>query len=90
MKTILENLVLETVDLPQIQLQEYGSFKTKLLTPFSDVDFLIEHLETIDKDHTVFHLQKIEEKLKSCEFVEKMNGIYSAQIPVIKLTTKQI
>lgn len=89
LRGVLEKLINEAVDLPQIQLAEYGSFKTGLLTPFSDVDFLVEHQETLDKDQTVFYLQRIEERLKGCEFVENITGIYSAQIPVIKLTTKQ-
>jgi hypothetical protein len=48
LKRKLEKSIREAVDLPQLSLQEYGSFKTSLLTPFSDVDFLIEHLETLD------------------------------------------
>ncbi len=42
-KKVLEGMIFEVLDLPGIQLSEYGSFKTKLLTPFSDVDFLVEH-----------------------------------------------
>lgn len=85
----LEQHIREAIDLEGVALSEYGSFKTGLLTPFSDVDLLIENQEVLDREQTVSILQQVESSLQGKSFIEKINGIYSAQIPVLKINTKQ-
>ena len=36
-----------------MRLVEYGSFKTGLLTPFSDMDLLVEHESILDRDQVL-------------------------------------
>ena len=66
-------------------IQEYGSFATKLLTPFSDLDLAIQGCLNINKEQNIQILKNLASILINHPFVLKINPILTATIPVIKL-----
>lgn len=67
------------------RLHEYGSYVTKLLTPFSDMDLAIDCGCLIDRPKAAELLQLLAENLSMCEFVGEVRPILFASVPVVKL-----
>lgn len=70
-----------------VELFEFGSNLTKLITPFSDIDLGLSH-----KTSKIYYptmavdmLQVLSENLTDLEFVVKTNPILKATVPVIKV-----
>lgn len=48
----------------EITVSEYGSYRSSLLTPYSDMDLQIEHPQEFDREQSIGLLEKIELSLK--------------------------
>ena len=84
-KQRINSIVKQTFKTKEIQIKEYGSFSTKLLTPFSDLDLLIHSNSSPDKRGTLQILQTLTDVFSTCFFIKKINPILTATVPVIKL-----
>ncbi len=70
----------------EIFLKEYGSYATKLLTPFSDVDLSIQHHnQFLGKNGAVKMLSILNDNLSLYEFVLETQPIFTAIVPVLKI-----
>lgn len=90
----LVNNIIDEIDI--IKYSEiYGSYKTELDLPSSDIDFVITNvsqgslISTTHADGSEW-LKQLNDKLLTTnyEWIEKINYISSASIPIIKIDTK--
>ncbi len=84
-KTRLENLVKKTFNSNEIYLKEYGSYATKLLTPFSDIDLSVQQFHVLTVNSAREMLKILNNNLGLCPYVIKSQPILSAIVPVIKV-----
>lgn len=68
-----------------IYVQEYGSYATRLLTPFSDMDLSIQGCIMLDRDQAIEMLQVVCDNLKLFGFVKSAVSILTALVPVVKI-----
>ena len=66
-------------------VKEYGSYATKLLTPFSDMDLSIQGCAMFTKEQVIEVLQMLCDNLQLCEFIRKATPIFTAAVPVVKI-----
>lgn len=67
---------------------EYGSYNTRLLTPYSDMDLAIDTGAStliFDRKDVIAFLKLLSENLSLCKFVVDVRAILTATVPVIKL-----
>ena len=70
-----------------VELYDFGSNATKLITPFSDIDLGLKHKTTnnIFPAMAINMLSCLSDNLNGLAFVEKTTAILSATIPVVKI-----
>jgi DNA polymerase sigma len=51
-----------------IKIIPYGSYSTKLLTPYSDVDLSIQGLQNFTRESSISFLESLSEVLRRCSF----------------------
>lgn len=70
-----------------VELYDFGSNATKLITPFSDIDLGLKHKTTnnIFPPMAINMLSCLSDNLNGLAFVEKTTAILSATIPVVKI-----
>ena len=73
-------------DNPNYSCVEYGSSVTNLITPFSDLDLGIVSNTVTNRQFCLEILRKLEGHLKDRKWLKSMNFLFSAAIPVLKLT----
>lgn len=66
-------------------VQEYGSYASRLLTPYSDMDLSIQGCQSMDREQIVETLQFLSKNLKMCSFIKNATSILTAAVPVIKI-----
>lgn len=71
-----------------IRIKPYGSFVTKILTPFSDIDMAIIGAESATREQALEILYKIYDLFRFFDNVVKINFISTANYPVIKMEIK--
>ena len=71
---------------PKIDIIPYGSFKTGLLTPFSDLDFAISNVEIYEKEKANEVLRLIKNNISCYDFVLRTALYEQAVVPVLKFT----
>lgn len=70
-----------------ISLAVFGSWATKMMTPYSDIDLMLCGFETLDRQSVVRALEVIEQNMKNLGWVVEIKGIYTASVPVIKIVS---
>ena len=68
-----------------LQLKEFGSMSTKLLTPFSDMDLVLTSTNHLTKEESRELLQILHENIKSQSMVKSSVPILTATVPILKL-----
>lgn len=66
-------------------IKEYGSFASRLLTPYSDMDISIQGCSVLNRDQITEMLNVLNDNLSLYGFVKKVNTILTAVVPVIKI-----
>ena len=84
-KERLNTILQDRLDSKIVYLQEFGSFPTKLLTPFSDLDLAIRNTHSENREHVLFILNFLQIELMNLNFVLKQTPITTATIPVVKI-----
>ena len=74
----LNQIVRKTFQSENIFLKDYGSYSTKLLTPYSDIDLSIQGCQFIDKENSLEILECLSGNLKLFEFVKEIKTILTA------------
>jgi len=83
-KERLNDIVKRSFKNDRIFLKSYGSYETRILTPFSDMDLAISGCELIDRSNAIQMLETIHHNLQLCPFVLKSQAILTAAVPVLK------
>ena len=83
----IQSIVLKSFRSDAIQVLPYGSYATKLLTPFSDLDLAITFTDYREVSHerTLQILNTLENNLGLFDFVLEKKNVSSASVPVIKI-----
>lgn len=81
----IDDIVRNEFKAEKLFVKEYGSYATKLLTPFSDLDLAIQGISSFEKKTTVSTLELLINRFKDFPFIKKINPILTANVPVIKL-----
>lgn len=81
----INDIVKKTFNGDSISVKEYGSFSTRLLTPYSDLDLSIQGCLNLDKKKTIEMLELLVDNFKLFPFITKVTPILTAFVPVIKL-----
>lgn len=83
----IQNIVLKSFRSNVIKVIPYGSYATKLLTPFSDLDLAITFSDYREVSHerTIQILNTLENNLGLFDFVLEKKNVSSASVPVIKI-----
>lgn len=81
----ISTIVDRTFNSDTVYVQEYGSYATKLLTPYSDMDLSIQGCLMLDREQAVEMLQVLCDNLKLFGFVKSATSILTALVPVIKI-----
>lgn len=81
----ISTIVNRTFESDTVYVQEYGSFATRLLTPYSDIDLSIQGCLMLDRDQAIEMLQVLCDNLKLFGFVKSATSILTAIVPVIKI-----
>lgn len=81
----INSIVKKTFNDNDIEIKSYGSFSTKLLTPYSDLDLSIQGCLLLEREQNIQMLQILTENLRLFSFVTKANSILTAAVPVVKL-----
>ena len=79
----LSDLVKRSLN-PNIEIQAYGSFRTGLLTPFSDMDIAIINLEIYQLEKANEVLRLIRNNITCYDFVLKSSLFEQTAVPVLK------
>ena len=69
----------------KIEVEEYGSFATGLLTPYSDMDLCLRNTGTLNKVETNVLMAKLLPFFKELAQIVSIKHIETASIPVIKI-----
>lgn len=69
----------------KIEVQEYGSFATGLLTPYSDMDLCLRNTGTLNKVETNVLLAKLLPFFKELAQIVSIKHIETASVPVLKI-----
>lgn len=69
----------------QPELTEYGSWKTGLLIPDSDIDFQITNTGAISREDVIQILDTFSFNLKNFGWVKDVKQIFSAKLPILKI-----
>ena len=80
----LNDIVKRSFKNDRIFLKSYGSYETRILTPFSDMDLAISGCELIERSNAIQMLETIHHNLQLCPFVLKSQAILTAAVPVLK------
>lgn len=70
---------------PGLQVKSYGSHETGLLTPFSDMDLLVQGCLAAEREQVVRMLETLDYNLSLCKFVISARPIFTATVPVLKV-----
>ena len=81
----INTIVQKTFNNNSVYVQEYGSYATRLLTPYSDMDLSIQGCLMLDKEQAIEMLQVLSDNLKLFGFVKHTMSILTAIVPVIKI-----
>ena len=81
----INSLIRKTFAGEDIYVKEYGSYATKLLTPYSDMDLSIQGCLMLDREQKIKMLDTLTNNLRLFPFISKANSILTAAVPVIKL-----
>lgn len=84
-KTRLNDILQDRVNNKCVFIQDFGSFSTGLLTPFSDLDLAIRQTNSETREHLIFLLNLLQIELINLNFVLKQIPITTASIPVLKI-----
>lgn len=84
-KESIEGLLRTVFPEHSLQLIEYGSFVTGLMTPFSDVDLCIKGPFDFHRNEANFVLSTLKEHLGRIKEVQSSKLIESASVPVLKV-----
>ena len=81
----ISSIVERTFQGSGIYIQEYGSYATRLLTPYSDMDLSIQGCIILDREQAIEMLQVVCDNLKLFGFITNATPILTALVPVIKV-----
>ena len=81
----ISTIVYKTFNTETVYVQEYGSYATRLLTPYSDMDLSIQGCLMLDREQAIEMLQVLCDNLKLFGFVRSATSILTALVPVIKI-----
>lgn len=81
----ISSIIERTFQGENIYVQEYGSYATRLLTPYSDMDLSIQGCIMLDREQAVEMLQVVCDNLKLFSFVRIAVPILTALVPVVKV-----
>lgn len=81
----ISTIVDRTFNADTVYVQEYGSYATRLLTPYSDMDLSIQGCLMLNRDQAIEMLQVLCDNLKLFGFVISATSILTAIVPVIKI-----
>lgn len=84
-KNRLNAILQRVIGTPFVYLQEFGSVATGLLTPFSDLDLVMRHTNSQEREHQVYLLNIFSSELSSHQFVVNQTPVLAATVPVLKL-----
>ena len=84
-KTRLNQIIQDRLNTTTVKVQEFGSFATGLLTPFSDLDLTIRNTNSSTRDHLLLIINLLQVELMNLNFVIKQTPILTASIPILKL-----
>jgi ankyrin repeat protein/predicted nucleotidyltransferase len=77
---VFKNLIQQVI--PEVDVEVFGSFSTGLLLPYSDIDLVITHTTTAPIDL----LKDLLPHIESMRGIKKLDKIFTASIPVIKVS----
>ena len=81
----INTIVKKTFNTETVYIQEYGSYATRLLTPYSDMDLSIQGCLMLEREQAIEMLQVLCDNLKLFGFIKNATPILTAIVPVIKL-----
>lgn len=81
----INSIVRKTFNSNDLTVQGYGSYITRLLTPFSDMDLAIRGCFRFEKEQAIQMLEVLSDNLRLFSFIKKVKVILTASVPVIKL-----
>ena len=81
----ISSIVDRTFNADSVYVQEYGSYATRLLTPYSDMDLSIQGCLMMEREQAVEMLQVLCDNLQLFPFVKSATSILTAIVPVIKI-----
>jgi len=81
----ISSIVYRTFNTDSVYVQEYGSYATRLLTPYSDMDLSIQGCLMLDREQSIEMLQVLCDNLKLFDFIKNATSILTALVPVIKI-----
>ena len=81
----ISTIVDRTFNADTVYVQEYGSYATRLLTPFSDMDLSIQGCLMLERDQAIEMLQVLCDNLRLFPFIKSATSILTAIVPVIKI-----